>query len=85
MSPSEALSDIGGYAAAHRITLTRHAERRAQQRGAQYEDIRHGLMTASRCTWQENGCWRVIATDREGDELILIVALDGEDIIVTLF
>lgn len=79
------LRDIRGYAAAHRITITTHADRRARERGADYEDIRHGLMTAQSCKLQENGCWRVPSTDREGDELVLIVALEGEDLVVTLF
>jgi hypothetical protein len=44
-----ALKNINGYAAANRVTLTDHAERRARQRNVSIPDIRHGLMTAQTC------------------------------------
>jgi len=80
-----ALKDINGYAAANRITLTDHAIRRARQRNASIADIRHGLMTAQTCKDQNDGTWKVFSEDLDGDELILIVALQSEDLIITLF
>lgn len=80
-----ALKDINGYAAANRVTLTDHAERRARQRNASISDIRHGLMTAQTCKDQGDGTWKVFSEDLDGDELVLIVVLQGEDLVVTVF
>jgi hypothetical protein len=38
MTPTEALRDIQGYASANRIRLTRHADQRRRERGAEYQD-----------------------------------------------
>jgi hypothetical protein len=49
VTPTEALTDIRGYAAANRIRLTGHASLRMQQRGADFRDVRPALMTATAC------------------------------------
>jgi hypothetical protein len=86
MDAGEALKLIIGYAAANRIILTPHARDRMKRRGATLQDIRHGLVNATVCHWQsEHGTWRVPSVDRDGDELTMAVALEGANVIVTLF
>jgi hypothetical protein len=85
MSPQEGLELIRGYALANRIIITRHAEVRMVERGMTVEDIHHGLCTASACSQQPEGRWRVRSLDREGIDLTLIVVLDDGVVIVTLF
>jgi hypothetical protein len=86
VTPAEALADIRGYAAANRIRLTGHASLRMQQRGADLGDVRSALISATACTAQANGAWRVDGgVDRDGDELTVIAALEAGIVIVTVF
>lgn len=86
MTPAEALADIRGYAAAHRIRLTGHASLRMQQRGADFGDVRSALLTATTCAVQANGAWRVEGgVDRDGDELTVIAALEAGVVVITVF
>jgi len=80
-----ALADIRGYAAANRIRIARHAWDRMAERGAQYEDVRHALATATSCKAQDLERWRVFGVDRDGDELVLIVVLEAGVVVVTVF
>jgi hypothetical protein len=55
------------------------------QRGISFGDVRHALMTAPHCRDQDSGTWKVEGIDRSGDELTVIVALEGAVIVVTVF
>ena len=81
----KALDDVRGYAGANRIILSRHAERRMDQRGASYEDVRHALANAHDCRGQHDGTWRVSGADLDGDEVTIVVALEDGVVVVTLF
>lgn len=85
MTPAEALTDIRGYAGANRILYTSHARDRMFQRNITFADARHALMTARLCAAQKDGRWRVDSTDRSGDDLTAIVALERGVVVVTLF
>jgi hypothetical protein len=86
VTPTEALADIRGYATANRIRLTGHASLRMQQRGADFRDVRSALMTATACTAQENGAWRVEGgVDRDGDDLTVVAALEQGVVVITVF
>lgn len=86
MTEGEALVLIRGYASAGRIRITPHASLRMRQRGASFADVRHGLITAPTCLWQSlERSWRVNTSDLDGDALTIIVAIEGEDVVVTLF
>jgi len=86
MAPDEALQLIRGYAAAGRIFLTPHARDRMRERGVQFRDVRHGLVNAVSCRWQDDrGTWRVTTADCGGDDLVMAVALEGQDVVVTVF
>ena len=85
MTPAEALADVRGYASAGRITILEHARRRMRERGADFEDVREALVTATRCEVGDRGRWKVTGLDRDGDELTAVVELADEDVVVTLF
>jgi hypothetical protein len=80
-----ALADIRGYAAANRILIVRHAWQRMAERGAQYEDVRHALAGARKCRAADQGRWKVFGVDRDGDELVCVVTIEGGVIVVTVF
>jgi hypothetical protein len=81
-----ALVDIRGYAAANRILIVRHAWQRMAERGAQYEDVRHALAGARKCRATDHqGRWKVFGEDRDGDELVCVVAIEGGVVVVTVF
>ena len=79
------LQDIRGYAAAGRWAMTAHARRRAAERGVRPEDVRHALTTASTCSEQGDGSWKVPSQDTAGDDLTTIVMLEDGVLVVTLF
>ena len=80
-----ALAEMKGYTGANRVRYTRHALVRMAERGAVDEDVLVALVNASSCRRQANGRFRVVGADRDGDELELIVHLEGDVLIVTLF
>lgn len=82
---AQALADIRGYALAGRIVVLEHARRRMRERGANFEDLRQALMTATLCRPADAGRWKVTGKDRDGDDLTVVVELDDEDIVVTVF
>ena len=86
MTPAEALDAIRGHAAANRIETKVHARQRMRERNVSHADLRHALMTAARCRLQPaNQRWRVDGADLDGDELTVIVVIDGGAVVVTLF
>jgi len=85
MTPSEALADVRGYAGAGRIRLTRHAERRMEDRGLVFRDLRSALVNARQCSALPEERWKVCGPDASGDELTLVVLLEDGVIVVTVF
>jgi Domain of unknown function (DUF4258) len=82
----KALADIRGYAGANRVRYSRpHAFDRMNQRGATTADVEHALRTATECHLQPNGRYEVTSRDLDGDEIIVIVVLQDEDFVVTIF
>lgn len=85
MNASAALVEIRGFAAANRFRISRHAGERMVGRGVQYEDVRRALSTARRCKAQDGDRWKVSGADVDGDELTLIVIIEGGVIVVTVY
>ena len=86
MTPADALRDVQGFAQAGRIVITTHARRRMKLRGASYEDVRHGLMTAIGCeVGNEPETWKVTSADLDGDPMTLAVAFDDGVVVITLY
>lgn len=57
-----------------------------RQRGATFADVRHALEQAHGCrAAEEAGRWRIESMDLDDDELTLIVVLEDDVVVVTLF
>jgi hypothetical protein len=74
---AEALTRIKAYAGASRYWFAEHALERMEERGARRGDVLEAIRTARKATRQESGRWRVDGVDLDGDDLGVIVALDG--------
>lgn len=88
MAPSGstlALADIRGLAAASRLRITRHAWARMTERGVQYDDVRHCLSGATSCAEAEHDRWTVQGADCVGEPLAVVVVLEAEVVVVTVF
>lgn len=62
-----------------------HGQSRMQQRGVSFADVEHALLNATQCRVQENGRWKLVSCDLDGDDLTLIVFVDDEILVMTLF
>ena len=88
MTDEEALAEVKRLAGGNQIRLSYHAEfERMPLRGAIYADIKAGLVSANSATWQaDRANWKVDGgVDTDGDEITIIVAIDGDVLVVTLF
>lgn len=85
VSAVKAMKDIKGYAAAGRITFTRHARLRMSQRNVADRDVFRALSTASQCVPADGASWKVSGKDLDGDDLDMVVAVENGVIVVTVF
>lgn len=85
MTEKEALEEIREHARWGRVYITAHAEKRMRERSVQEEDIYEAIHTADSCREQEDGSWRVEGWDFDEDELTLIIAIEGENVIITVY
>lgn len=85
MTSEEALEEIQEHAVWKRVFITSHARKRMRERSVFEDDIYEVIATASSCRTEGGGKWRVIGQDIDEDELTLIIAVDGENVIITLF
>jgi 2-methylaconitate cis-trans-isomerase PrpF len=85
VNDTTALAEIHRLAQLNRIRLTRHAAERMDQRRAKREDVRAALVSSTVAIAQERG-WRVEGgVDRDGDELTVVVDIEADVIVITLF
>ena len=85
VKPTEALALVRGYASAGRFVVAGHARQRMRERSVSFADLRHALVNAKRCSAQENERWKVFSTDLDDDDLTVIVALEDDVVVVTVF
>jgi len=85
VTDAEALQTIKNAGLRGIFRLTSHAQDRMAQRGARWADVRHGLANATSCVRQANGNFKAESVDLDGDDLTLVVAIDGDVLVVTLF
>lgn len=87
MSNAAALAEIKRLAGLGRIHYTGHALDRMDERGATRGDVRSALLSATSAAWQpDRSTWRVDGgADRDGDALTVIVNLEADVIVVTVF
>jgi hypothetical protein len=57
------------------------------ERGATIDDVQHAITAATSATWQpDHETWRVDGgVDLDGDELTVVVDVEADVIVVTLF
>jgi hypothetical protein len=81
------LAEVRRLARLDRIVITGHARKRMADRGATRVDLRSALVTATTAIRQpDRGNWRIEGgTDNDGDDLAVIVDLEADVIVVTLF
>ena len=85
MTNKEALEEIKEHAIWRRVFVTSHARKRMRERSVYEDDIYEAIATAMDCELEDTGNWRVIGQDFDGDELMLIISIEGENVIITLF
>lgn len=62
---------------ASRYWFEAHALERMAERGARRSDVLEAIRSARTAKRQDKGRWRVDGVDLDGDDLSVIVALDG--------
>ena len=86
MNDGKALIEIQRLARLDRIALTRHARQRMRERRARLDDIRRALATATAAIAQDRGGWRVEGGhDLDSDDLTVVVEIEADVIVITLF
>lgn len=86
MTEQQMLELVRSYTRANRWEVEQHHGRpRMQQRGVSFADVEHALLNAMQCRVQENGRWKLVSRDLDGDDLTLVVTVDDEVIVITLF
>ncbi len=80
------LAIVKTYATADRISIRKHARDRMAERSARFVDIRSALVTATDLLDQKDGRFKVSGgVDTDGDALAVVVAIEGQVVVVTLF
>ena len=86
MGPTEALREVRRYATLGRVTMSRHAQQRARERGATFPDVREALMNAVRCVpGDEDGRWNATGPDLDDDPLTVVLVFEAGVLVVTVF
>lgn len=85
MTPEEALELIKEYAGFGRVFFVPHAREQMRARNISTEDVFEAIETATTCQEQRNERWKVTGVDLYGDELNVIVSIEGSAIIITIF
>ncbi|MBI5543087.1 MAG: DUF4258 domain-containing protein [Deltaproteobacteria bacterium] len=81
-----ALEDIRGLSKAGRVDILPHAWKQMLERGVEVRDVLLVLRTATECAEdKEPGKWLVSGHDLDGDRLRMVVAIEGDVVVVTVF
>jgi hypothetical protein len=86
VTPTEARDAVRGHAQANRISYTRHARMRMEQRGARRADVRSALITGTAGAAEPDDRWEVTGgVDLDGDDLTVVLVIADGLVVVTLF
>ncbi|HET7504270.1 MAG TPA: DUF4258 domain-containing protein [Kofleriaceae bacterium] len=87
MTDAEALALIRRMVRRGDVVFTRHAQDRMDERGASTDDVCNALVTARTAAHEpDRDRWKVSGgTDLDGDALQVVVAIEADVIVVTLF
>jgi hypothetical protein len=79
------LQTIRGLASAGRIVVSGHAWQRMAERRVRLADLRAALVGATSCRAEPSERWRVQGPDLDGDDVTVMVVLEGDVVVVTVF
>jgi hypothetical protein len=85
VSAAAALEAIRRLAGRRQVRFTLHALDRMDERGVRRVDVTHALTSAKACRAQGDGKWKVTGGDLDGDELTVIVVIEADAIVVTVY
>ncbi len=86
MNEVEALAQIRGLARAGRVEYTRHALEEMGEASATRRDVETALVHAKTCRHQPaKDRWKVCGPDLDGDELTVVVTIEHNLIVVTVW
>ena len=85
MTSKRARKVIRDLVRAGRWILTEHAVERLIERDVLVEDVQHALSNCVSCRAQARGRWLVSGPDRMGDAVRLIIEVDAQLVVVTMF
>jgi hypothetical protein len=81
------LDQIKRMAARGDMVISRHARDRMDERGATFRDVTSAIATATAATFQaERDTWKVTGgTDLDSDDLTVVLAIEDNLIVITVF
>ncbi|MBL8605161.1 MAG: DUF4258 domain-containing protein [Myxococcales bacterium] len=86
MDPEQALREIRRYAIANQIRYSGHALLRMAQRRISRQDVRAGLVSATRCIPEPGGRWHTMGgLDLDGVELEVVVVFEDGLFVISTF
>jgi hypothetical protein len=87
MTPEEeaALQDVRGLAGAGQVDFWDHAFDSMDDHGLSEEDLCNALMMAVSCEAQPPDRWKVEGPDLEGDPWTVVVEIEQDVVVVTVF
>ena len=85
MTNAEALAKIRKLAAGNHIVLSAHALDRMSERGAVYRDVWFALKNAVSTHQQRSDTWLTNGVDCDGDDIKIVLVIEAQLLIVTLF
>ena len=85
MTPAEAIELIKDCAKWGRVAFEDHALDQMEDRNISREDVFCALESARECEAEAKGRWKVTGDDAWGDDLRVIVAINGAVCVITIF
>lgn len=85
MDSAEALETIWRAATAYRIQYRSHARQWMQERGITPGDVRSALIETHDCQENDDERRKVTGQDLEGNELTVVLVIEGDLVIITVF
>ncbi len=83
---SETLQIIRSLARQGRVVFSSHAEEEARRSGIALEDVVFALARATKCGWQPKAqTWKVKGKDRFDVTMVIIVDIQDDLVVVTVF
>jgi hypothetical protein len=86
VNETQALAEIKRLAAGGQVSFTHHAYERMDERNATTRDVISALMTATKATAETTSKFKVTGgVDLDRDDLNIVVALENNALVVTIF